>query len=275
MDPLVFVAVLAAAALHAGWNALLKSGGDRMSAMTLMSLGHWLPAAAMLPFVGWIEPAAWPYLIVSTLLHAGYRIFPVLAQEAGDMSQVYPLARGSAPLLTLAVAVAFTGEILRWPITAGIALMSLRGGADLSRIGGKAFVLALLTSVFICGYTLADGLGARVGGNALAYAALLFLLDTPLTFALALAIRGRALLAGLRGALTPGPAGGAISLVAYAAVIWVMTVAPIPAVAAVRETSVLFGLAIAVIFLGERFTGPRLAASALIVAGAVCMRIES
>jgi drug/metabolite transporter (DMT)-like permease len=119
----------------------------------------------------------------------------------------------------------------------------------------------------------AAGLGARAAGNAMAYAALLFLLDTPLTLALAFALRGRSLLAGMRQSLLPGLAGGAISLVAYAIAIWAMTVAPIPMVAALRETSVLFGALIAIVFLGERATLPRMLASALIVLGAVMMRL--
>lgn len=276
----VFLAVLLAAFLHAAWNAMLSMGKDRMGAMALISLGHWLPAAAALPFLGWVEPAAWPWLALSTALHVGYRLFLVKAYEAGEMSQVYPLARGSAPLLTAAVGVGFLGEALGALALAGVALtglgivlMSLKGAADLGRIRGQALLFAALTAVFICGYTLADGLGARASGNALAYAALLFVLDTPFTVAAARLMRGPSIWDGMRDTWLQGLAGGVLSLVAYTIVIWAMTAAPIPAVAALRETSVLFGALIAAALLKERITGPRLAAAGLIVAGAALLRL--
>jgi drug/metabolite transporter (DMT)-like permease len=276
----VFLLVLLAALLHAAWNAMLSVGKDRMGAMALISLGHWLPAAAALPFLGWVEPGAWPWLALSTALHVGYRLFLVKAYEAGDMSQVYPLARGSAPLLTAAVGIGLIGESLSPVALAGVAftglgivVMSLKGGAALGRIGGAALGFAALTAVFICGYTLADGLGARASGNALAYAALLFVLDTPFTVAAARLMRGPGIWEGMRHYWLQGLAGGALSLLAYTIVIWAMTQAPIPAVAALRETSVLFGALIAAVILKERVTGPRLAAAALIVAGAALLRL--
>jgi drug/metabolite transporter (DMT)-like permease len=280
METHVFLLVLLGAALHASWNALLKTGGDKMGAMALMSLGHAIPALVLLPFVGWIEAAAWPWLAASVLLHVGYRIYLVKAYEAGEMTQVYPLARGSAPLLTMLVALLAFNETVRpfaiagiVVISLGIVLMSQKGGADLGRMDGKVVVLALATALFICGYTIADGYGARAGGNAAAYAALLFILDTPLTVLVAWLMRGQALFRGMRIVLVPGLAGGAISFFAYAIAIWAMTVAPVPLVAALRETSVLFGVAIAILFLGERLTGPRIGAAALMVAGVVLLRL--
>ncbi len=276
----VFLAVLVAAFLHATWNAMLAVGKDRMGAMALISLGHWLPAALALPFLGWVRPEAWPWLALSTALHVGYRMFLVKAYEAGEMSQVYPLARGSAPLLTTLAAISALGEavsllaLLGIVATGlGIVLMSLKGSADLGRIQGRALVFAAITALFICGYTLADGLGARASGNPLAYAALLFLLDTPFTVAAARLVRGPAIWEGMRAFWLQGLVGGTLSLVAYTIAIWAMTVAPIPMVAALRETSVLFGALIAAVMLKERPTGPRLIASGLIVTGAALLRL--
>lgn len=114
---------------------MLAVGKDRMSAMALISIGHWLPAAFAMPFLGWVQPGAWPWLALSTALHVGYRMFLVKAYETGEMSQVYPLARGSAPLLTTLAAMAALGEIVSVVALAGIVatglgivLMSLKGG---------------------------------------------------------------------------------------------------------------------------------------------------
>jgi drug/metabolite transporter (DMT)-like permease len=279
MDITVFLAVLLGAAMHASWNAVLKFG-DRWSALALIALGHGFVALLTLPFVGWVAPAAWPFLALSMALHVGYRIFLVKAYEAGDMAQVYPLARGSAPLLTALVGLLVLGDTVP-PlalagiviIALGIGLMSLKGSADLSRMNRHALGFALITALFISAYTLADGLGARAALNPHAYAALLFVIDTPVTVAVAYALRGKALFAGMRGQMGKGLMGGALSLGSYWIAIWAMTKVPIAQVAALRETSVLFGVLIAVLLLGERFTGPRIGAAVLIVSGAVLMRL--
>jgi uncharacterized membrane protein len=279
MEPHVFLAVLAGAAMHAAWNAVLKFGGDRMVTMGIIALGHGIPAVLLLPFTGSVNPDCLPYLAASTLLHVGYRVFLVKAYEAGDMSQVYPLARGSAPLLTTLLGVTVIGESVSAPallgiltIGAGIALMSLKGGVALARIAPRALGFAMLTALFICAYTLSDGLGARASRNPHAYAALLFAIDTPVTLLLVYAMRGKAMLAGMREHMGKGLIGGALSLGSYWIAIWAMTVAPIPLVAALRETSVLFGVIIAAVLLGERITWARGLAALLIVTGAVLMR---
>jgi drug/metabolite transporter (DMT)-like permease len=279
MDSTIFFAVLAGAAMHASWNAVLKFG-DRWSALALIALGHGFVALLTLPFVGSIAPAAWPFLALSMALHVGYRVFLVKAYEAGDMSQVYPLARGSAPLLTALVGLLVLGDTVP-PlalagiviIALGIVLMSLKGSADLSRMNRHALGYALITALFISAYTLADGLGARAALNPHAYAALLFVIDTPVTVAVAYALRGKALFSSMRGQVGKGLMGGALSLGSYWIAIWAMTKVPIAQVAALRETSVLFGVLIAVVLLGERFTLPRVGAAVLIVCGAALMRL--
>jgi drug/metabolite transporter (DMT)-like permease len=280
LDGLVFALVVFGAALHAGWNAILKIGGDRMSVIALVAIGHGLPALAMLPFVGAVHPDAWPFLALTTVLHVGYRIFLVRAYEAGDMSQVYPLARGTAPMLTAAVAILFFGDrvgaggfIGILMIGSGIVLMSLKGGDGFGRMNRQAFAFALITAGFIMGYTLADGFGGRASLNPHAYAAWMFVIDTPVTVAVAYLMRGRALFDGMRGHFGKGLLGGLMSFGSYWIAIWAMTRAPIAEVAALRETSVLFALVISVVLLGEKLTLPKVAASALILAGSAVLRV--
>ena len=202
------------------------------------------------------------------------------AYRRADLSQMYPIARGTAPLLTALVSVL----LLREPVAvvvalgilvlgAGVVLMSLRGGRDNARPDPVAIGVALATATMICGYTLVDGIGARTAADPNAYAAALFFVDGAPVLVLALWLRG---VAGVRNALSfagPGFAGGALSLVAYWTIIWAMTVAPIPIVAALRESSVLFGALIAAFVLHEPFGRNRALAATLILSGLVLIRV--
>lgn len=278
MEPLVFLAVLLAAAFHAGWNALVKIDLDRFLSITLISLAAGTVAAAALPFVAVPQASAWPWLAVSALLHTGYKIFLVQAYRAGDLGQVYPIARGAAPLL-VSLAMLAIGEVLTAHATVGIALlvggvwlMSVRGGRDLAKLEGRAVAFALATSVFIASYTVTDGLGARINGDAHGYAVWLFVLDGLLMLALLLLMRGRCGLGAMRPFLVSGLAGGAMSLGAYWIVIWAATVAPIAMVAALRESSVLFAGAISVLILREPPTRWRVLSALVIVIGIALLR---
>ncbi|HXF89628.1 MAG TPA: EamA family transporter [Xanthobacteraceae bacterium] len=278
MDAIVFLAVLLAAAFHAGWNAMVKIDLDRFLSITLISLAAGTVAVAALPFVAVPRESAWPWLAVSALLHTGYKIFLVQAYRAGDLGQVYPIARGAAPLLVW-LAMLATGEVLTAHAIAGIALlvggvwlMSVRGGRDLAKLEGRAVTYALGTSVFIASYTVTDGLGARINGDAHGYAVWLFVLDGLLMLALLLLMRGRCGLAAMRPFIVSGLAGGAMSLGAYWIVIWAATVAPIAMVAALRESSVLFAGAISVLILREPPTRWRLLSALVIVVGMALMR---
>jgi drug/metabolite transporter (DMT)-like permease len=278
MEPLVFLAVLLAAAFHAGWNAIVKIDLDRFLSITLISLAAGTVAVAALPFVAVPQASTWPWLAVSALLHTGYKIFLVQAYRAGDLGQVYPIARGAAPLL-VSLAMLAIGEVLTAHATAGIALlvggvwlMSVRGGRDLAKLEGRAVAFALATSVFIASYTVTDGLGARINGDAHGYAVWLFVLDGLLMLALLLLMRGRCGLGAMRPFLVSGLAGGAMSLGAYWIVIWAATVAPIAMVAALRESSVLFAGAISVLILREPPTRWRVLSASIIVIGVALMR---
>jgi multidrug transporter EmrE-like cation transporter len=181
MDPLVFAAVLFAAACHAGWNATIKRGLDPLATTVLISIGAAIVSAVLLPVVGLPAAAAWPWCGASVLIHLVYFAALIESYRAGDMGQVYPIARGSAPLMTAIATTAFIGErlgLLGWSgillLVAGVMLLSLRGGRDLARLDKKAVGFALFTAVTICAYSVVDGVGARHAGSPNSYSAALF-----------------------------------------------------------------------------------------------------
>jgi drug/metabolite transporter (DMT)-like permease len=272
--------VLLAAALHAGWNAMLKIRLEPFLAMVLINLSASLVTMPLIFVTGWPRAEAWPWLVASVLIHVGYYLALTEAYRRADMGQVYPVARGSAPLLTAAAGILFLGETVSATGVAGILLlglgifaMSMKSAADAAHMDRKALMFAGLTAVTICLYTLSDGQGARVSGDAAAYIVALFILDGLFFTAVALAMRGWRWLMPILSFAGPGIAGGAMSAGAYGIAIWAMTVAPIPLVAAVRETSVLFGAAIAVMILKEPLRMNRIVAACLIVAGLVLIRL--
>src|ERR671930_1263391 len=181
MDSVVFAAVLFAAACHAGWNATIKRGLDPLATTVLISIGAALVSIALLPIVGWPALAAWPWCAASVAIHLVYFAALIESYRAGDMGQVYPIARGSAPLMTAVVTTALVGERLGWAnwsgiilLVAGVMLLSLRGGRDLTRLDRRAVGFALFTAVTICAYSVVDGVGARQAGSANAYSVTLF-----------------------------------------------------------------------------------------------------
>jgi len=279
VDGFVFAAVLAAAAAHAGWNAAIKRGLDPLATTVLISLGATLVAAVALPMVGLPAPAAWPWCGASVLVHLVYFAALIESYRTGDMGQVYPIARGSAPLMTATVATLLVGErlaLLGWCgivlLVVGVVLLSLRGGRDLAGLDRRAVGFALVTAVTICAYSVVDGVGARAAGNANGYTLALFAGIGPIMAIYALARGGVDIFKVMARYPGAGLAGGAMQLGSYAVAIWAMTVAPIAVVAALRETSVLFGALIAVVFLGEPLRASRIVAAALIVAGLMLIR---
>jgi drug/metabolite transporter (DMT)-like permease len=280
MDPFVFAAVLIAAACHAGWNATIKGGLDPLATTVVISIGAAVVAAALLPVVGLPAGAAWPWCGASVLIHLVYFAALIESYRAGDMGQVYPIARGSAPLMTAIVTTTLVGERLglaSWGgiilLVAGVMLLSLRGGRDLTRLDRKAVGFALFTAVTICAYSVVDGVGARHAGSANAYSVALFVGIGPVMVIYALARRGREVIPAMRRHWRLGLAGGTLQLGSYGIAIWAMTVAPIAIVAALRETSVLFGALIAIVFLKEPLRASRVAAALIIVAGLTLIRL--
>jgi drug/metabolite transporter (DMT)-like permease len=266
------VLALTAALLHASWNAMLRSGGDRFQAIVVMSAGSSLAALPWALHVGVPIGAAWPMLIISAILHVGYNLALVWAYRHGELGQVYPLARGAAPLLVTLSAALFVGEHLPLPAVLGICLVSV-GILSLAgaKTGRAALIPAFLTSLFIAGYTLTDGLGARASTDPSGYAAWLFVIDAPPMLAIYWFQRGRFLPPILTREAAKAAAGGVVSLLAYGLVIVAVAVAPMGAVSALRETSVLAAALLGRFFLGETLTGPRLAGCSLVAIGAVCL----
>jgi drug/metabolite transporter (DMT)-like permease len=280
MDSFVFAAVLLAAACHAGWNATIKRGLDPLATTVLISIGAAIVSALLLPVVGLPAMAAWPWCAASVLIHLFYFAALIESYRAGDMGQVYPIARGSAPLMTATATTLFIGErlgVLGWCgislLVAGVVLLSLRGGRDLAKLDRRAVGFALFTAVTVCAYSVVDGVGARLAGSANAYSALLFAGIGPVMASYALARRGQEVLPAMARHWGIGLAGGALQLGSYGIAIWAMTVAPIAIVAALRETSVLFGAAIAVVFLKEPLRPSRVGAALMIVAGLTLIRL--
>ncbi len=278
MDLIVFLAVLAGAAMHAGWNALVKTGLDRTTSIFLLALIQGAISLALLPLFAMPSALSWPWIAVSAFLHSGYKILLIRAYEHGDMSQVYPLARGSAPLIVAVAGVFLLQENLTamklaavCAIGLGVMLMSSRLGSG-EAMPKKALLFALGTALFTASYTLVDGIGAQLSGTASGFTLWMFVGDGVLMTIYALLVRGRDLRAAVRGNLLSGTAAGALSLGSYWIAIWAFTLAPIALVAALRETSVLFAMLIAVFFLGEKASPQRWLAAALILAGIVLMR---
>jgi drug/metabolite transporter (DMT)-like permease len=270
----VFLAVLFAALLHAGWNALVKLGLDRFSSLLLLALVQGGLALALLPFVPVPASAAWPWVLLGSALHTGYKLFLIRAYGHGDLSQIYPLARGTAPLIVTIAGALFLAETpapLRaaavLAIGGGIILMAGRDG--LTRRG---VAWALGTAAFTASYTMADGVGARIALSSTGFAMWMFTLDGLLMLAFGLAARGRAAIPALLPAWRSGAAAGAMSLGSYWIAIWAFTQAPLAMVAALRETSVLFAMLIAFFWLKEPVPARRWAAGGLILAGIVLMR---
>jgi drug/metabolite transporter (DMT)-like permease len=278
MDLVVFLAVLAGAAMHAGWNALVKTGLDRTTSIFLLAFIQGAISLALLPLFALPAAASWPWIAVSAVLHTGYKIFLIRAYAHGDLSQVYPLARGSAPLLVALFSIFVLSENLTavkfaavCAIGLGVMLMSSRLGSG-EAMPRQALLYALGTALFTASYTLVDGIGAQISGTASGFTLWMFVGDGILMTIYALALRGRGLFAAARGNLSSGLAAGALSLGSYWIAIWAFTLAPIAMVAALRETSVLFAMLIAVFWLGEKAGPQRWFAAGLILLGIVLMR---
>lgn len=279
MELHVFLAVLLAAACHAGWNSFLKVKLEPFSAISLIAIMSAIVVLPVVPFLGVPVREAWPWIAASVAFHLGYFITLTEAYRTGDMGQVYPIARGSAPLMTAVVSTMVVGEAIGvrgWlgvlVLTGGVFLLSLRGGRNV-HFEKRTVLFALATAVTICGYSVVDGIGARAAQNAHVYTVWLFLLDGLMMLVFVLMRRGLPVLRDFASFWKTGLTGGALSLAAYWIAIWAMTVAPIALVAALRETSVLFGSLIAVIVLKEPLHRARIIAALMIVAGLVLIRL--
>ncbi len=274
----VFLVVLAAAVLHASWNALIKRGRDPFLRLAVVVLTGSLLCVPLLP---WIEPPreeAWPWLLGSVAIHIAYNSFLCLAYAHGDLSLAYPLARGLAPPLVAVLGALFADELLALPELAAIVVVSagivaLIGLGRIAHAQRRSLIWATLCGVTIALYTLCDGRGVRAAGEPWGYILWLFALDGLLFGGAVLWFARRRLASFLGSGLVPALAGGLLSFLAYAIVIWAMARAPLALVSALRESSVVLAAWIGTRLLGEPFGRERTAAAALVLVGVVLLKL--
>jgi drug/metabolite transporter (DMT)-like permease len=273
------IAVLFGAALHASWNVLVKSGSDPFLDTVLVTTCLAVVLAIVLVFLPVPQEGSWRCLIASVLIHVAYFGLLVLAYRGGDLSLVYPIMRGTAPAFTALLATALLDESPSRGGWAGVFLVSggvLLLAADAPRSKGVRLapvVFALLNAGVIVGYTLVDGVGARLSGNAFTYTGWMLLLTGVLVFVIALAFRGRQVTDHVLAQWKKGALGGACTFASYSLALWAMTHAPIAPVAALRETSIIFSAILAVIFLKESISPLRYVSIMIVALGAIVIKV--
>jgi drug/metabolite transporter (DMT)-like permease len=269
----ILLAVLAGALLHASWNALIKWEPDKLTASAAIAVGAGiaaLPIALMSPLP--LAPS-WPWVAFSSVIHVFYFALVGYALRHADLGVVYPLTRGSAPAFTAILAAVWLGEMLAlssWlavgAIAAGVVTLSadalLRGG-----LTARTAVLAFTNAAIVVAYTLVDGVGARLAGNAFSYVSWMMIGTAALIVPIALVFYRAEIAEKERSFWVRTFIGGALSIASYGIALWAMTKAPIGLVAALRETSVLFAAILGVLIFDERFGPKRWAALILIVVG--------
>jgi drug/metabolite transporter (DMT)-like permease len=271
--------VLLAALLHAGWNVMVKSNADRLVTLTVLQGFMAIMGLGMVLYFGFPGHHVWPFAFASGCLHLGYNLFLVRAYRHADLSVVYPIARGTAPLLTLLGSLFFTQDNVDLAMV--VSVVVLVTGLMLTGLGNAspaadphALLYALGTACWIAVYTLVDGIGARQSGNALGFAGVIFVFDGLFIVIVALWLRGTSLIAGFRDNFWTGLGGGAASTVAYGIAVYGMTKAPIASVAALRETSIVFVLILSARLLKEKLSWQRMVGGVLIVVGAILVRFN-
>ncbi len=274
----VALLVLLSAAMHASWNFIVKASTDRFLDYTGLAVAAAFVAACALPFLPLPAPASWPWLGTTVFVHVGYYLLLMQAYRHADLSIAYPLMRGSAPVL-VALAAPLAGDTLTSGLLLGIALVATgialpvgigirRGGISPTGIG-----YGFATAGVIALYTLIDGIGARYSGNAIAYTLWLFFLNAWLVFGVALWQRGRKALSHLRRRWQFSLLGSFLTMGSYGLVLWAMTIAPIPAIAALRETSVIFATILGAWLLREHMGLWRIGGATLVALGAIAIRL--
>src|SRR5476651_215058 len=244
--PLIVGLLLAAALMHATWNALLKSDrSDRLATFGVIMTTGTVMGVCAVPFLPMIEPAAWKFMFLSVAIHLAYYAFLLKAYSYGDLSHTYPIARGLGPLLVALVSGQLIGEHLRAQDIVGVVLLSC----------GLATLFAVLTGFTIAGYIISDGMGVRAAGpdmaHRLSYIAWLCIVEGPWLLVLAIMLRPKTVWSHLRQNWWRGVIGGAIANIGYGIAIYALVLGPMAHIAALRETSVLFGTLIGTLLLAE------------------------
>jgi len=270
MHPAVIGLTLSAAVLHAMWNALLRSGGDRLWSVTVMSFvttAVAIPAALLLPAP---LPGCWSYVAISAVLQVAYGIFLAYAYRHGELTQIYPVIRGSVPLLVTLGGLLLASQRLSRPGLLGLFMVS--AGITSLALG---LVLALATALFVACYVVADGIGVRLAGNAQSYVAWIFLTYGVLLPPATLLLRRPSTVHLQRGETARAMAGGILSIMSYGAMVAALSLGKLGPVSALRETSVIFSMLMGRLLLGEPLTRRRIVTGTVVAIGAACIGYEA
>ncbi|PIB25839.1 peptide ABC transporter permease [Amylibacter kogurei] len=274
----VFLAVIFAAFLHAAWNGAVKFGADKLQGMVLLSIAHGLIGLAMIWQFSPPAKAAWGLLAISVLFHLIYKFCLTAAYERGDLSRVYPIARGLAPMIVLVIGffilpddiqpIQFVGVLL-----VGCGILLLARGVFTMGESRALLPFALGSAIGTAGYSLSDGMGARLSGDVSGYVGWLFFFDAIIFTVWGIWRRGLGVIPSNPKTLGLGLAAGAMSVGAYWIAVWAMTVAPIALVTGLRETSVMFAILIGFLVMGEKIDKGKMIAALVIMLGVIVTRI--
>jgi phosphonate utilization associated putative membrane protein len=277
LSPLVTALVLGAALLHASWNAIIKSSRDVMLDTALVAAGASILSLPLIVAMPMPASASWPFLGASVAIHVGYFATLARAYHVGDLGHAYPLMRGTAPLLVALFGVALLNEHPSAATWLGIVLISAGilsiGLLQKGRAQRDATLWALTNAVIIAGYTLVDGAGVRLSGTAPGYVAWMFLLQGFIFIGIVVALRRDTALRYAGRNWRRGLGGGLFLIGSYGIVLWAMTRAPVAAVAALRETSVIFAAMLGSMFLKEPFGRQRLIGACAVALGVMALRL--
>ena len=280
MSSTVFFMILIAALVHASWNALVKADGDRIALSKVMFLTQLACSLCLIPFVPFPARESWPYLCAGAVLGTGYMLFLNWAYRVGDLSHVYPFARGTAVLIVAIISIAFLGERMGHMGQIAVALIAI-GIASLAMTRGAAglreprpLLLSLVASGFVAGYTIADALGARSAGSPHGYMAWGTLLYAALVAGCFQMLHRRQESRPAEGTQRNGIISGLMSYSSSWVAIWAFTLAPMALVSALRETGTVFAVIIGVVFLHERLSLTRLASIATTLIGTTVLKLS-
>lgn len=279
MTPLIVVLALTAAVLHASWNAAVKSNAEPLYTIAGFQIVGAVICLGLLGFFPAPHVESWPMIVASVVIHNIYYFTLAQAYRAGDLSQVYPIFRGLAPVLVACGAAVFAGELLKPSQFAGIAIVSVgimslalgsRGG---DRVPRQALVWGLATSFLIATYTIVDGIGVRASESSLGYILWLFVLEPVPVVTILLMTRRRAFVDFLKTNKVRCLIGGTVSSTAYGLVIFAMGLGAMALVSTLRETSVIFAAFIGAFVLKEKFGARRIAAATIVAAGVMTLHV--
>jgi len=280
MDPLVLTAILFAAFLHAAWNALVKANVDRFTMMLMIAVVQTAIACVILPFVPLPGAAVWPWLLLTAIPHTTYKVFLARAYDTGELARVYPIMRGLTLALVTGASVGLLGESVP-PLglvgigVIGVGVMALSGPGAGALAGARVttLVLTLGAAASAAAYTVIDGIGVRLAAEVASFAAWMFVLDGLGMILHAAITRGRTGFAAMAPHWRVGLLAGSIAFTCYWIALWALAHAPIALVAALRETSILFALALARLRLAERLDRAKLSGAGAVLVGIILIRI--